>query len=137
MVNNVQVASATAKNSLGIDRLTATLVDAIIVGKDLELSLGDGIQTSDAFVLVASLPRLKNIVTNARPALKELADLSPDEAAMLEERILAQTGILTDGRPIIVIARDAMHLCVRTYRLAKDVKYLVDDWRDMVSNLRN
>jgi hypothetical protein len=136
-MQNIAVASANSENKLGIERLTSVLVDAIIVGQELEASLKDGIQSGDAIVLLQTLPRLKNIVTNAKTAFKELTDLTPDEASMLENRILAQTNLISDGRPVIVIARDAMHLAVRTYRITKDVQYLIRDWRDLVADVKS
>ena len=104
---------------LGIESLVNTAVAALRLGKRIADSAADGIQYSDAFALVGAFPDIQVIGVNAKPALKELKDLTVEEAADFSQRVAFSAGLPADQSTFGKI-RASLGLCARTYKFVKN-----------------
>jgi hypothetical protein len=117
-------------DKLGIDALVDLAVDAIEAGREIAPALADGLQLTDAMVVIGNFNRLKRIVENAKPALQEIKDLTGDEAQKAAMEISIRAHIPDDGTAL-GIAGKAIKLAARTYRQVEASIDLAQDWQEL------
>jgi hypothetical protein len=118
-------------NQLGFDTLVEVCVDVVATGRDIQAAASDGIQFTDAFVIVQDFGKIDYVGKHAAQALAELKDLTPDEADQAQSIIAQRTG-LPDDASLMGKVRKSLRLAARTYRLATDAVDLVHAWKDEV-----
>jgi len=117
-------------DKLGIDALVDLAVDAIEAGREIAPALTDGLQLTDAMVVIGNFNRLKRIVENAKPALEEIKDLTGDEAQKAAMEISIRAHIPDDGTAL-GIAGKAIRLSAHTYRQVEASIDLAQDWQEL------
>ena len=113
---------------LGVDAIVDLAVDAIEAGREIAPALADGLQLTDAMVVIGNFNRLKRIVENAKPALEEIKDLTGDEAQKAAMEISVRAHIPDDGTALSTAGK-AIKLAARTYRQVENTIDLVQDWQ--------
>lgn len=116
-------------NNLGVDALKTTLVDAVLVTEDLIDAGKDGIQVTDALVIFKDLGKIQDVAKNAKQALAEFRDLTPDESEEVVEHVVANTNLSEDGAEGKI--KKALRLAARAHRITVEAIDLVDDAKDL------
>lgn len=117
-------------NELGTESIIEVAVGALEVGADLAAALKDGVQLSDAFVILQDLPKLSRIGANAKQAWAELKDLTGQEADDAVTQIAIRANLPDDGTALAKIGK-ALRLVSRTYRQVENTIALVEDWGEL------
>jgi hypothetical protein len=102
--------------NLGINELVDTCVDAIDVADALVETFADGFQWQDTATLLGISPKIAEIASDAKEALDELLDLTPEEAEEAAN-LIAVRAKLPEGpvEGILDEVREAMFLIVEIY----------------------
>lgn len=109
----------------GFAEIVDTCTDIIAIGKSVATALADGVQIQDAFVLIENFPRVQEISRDGRQAIRELADLTPDEAADAVAAIAERTDAPTTG--VIARVNEAFSILARGYNIYEQAETLALD----------
>lgn len=112
----------------GYDEVVDWASDVIEVQDDIRNALKDGFQLSDAFVLLQNQGKITEIVTDADDFVKELLDLSPDEADQAIAQIADRTGVEANEVNQTIVY--GLQLINRAHRLVKHAWDEVQGIRD-------
>lgn len=121
---------AAAPEELGIDNIVTLAVDAISVSRVLGTTFGDGLQFTDGFTIIQQYPVLLEIGRVAKPAFKEIRNLSPEESAEAAAKISELTGLPND-KTLWGKVRLSLGLAARTYKWVDSGKALAHEWKDV------
>ena len=121
---------------LGIENLTILAVDAIDVARSIAETQKDGLQYTDAFVLIAAFPKMAEIGKVARFAFAELKDLTSAEARALASAISEKTGLPNDGT-ILGKVKTALSLSAETYEVVDAARAVIHKWGNLFSGTDN
>ena len=119
---------------LGIENLVAVSIDSVKVARAVGTALKDGVQLSDAFVVMNQIPAVQHIATIAPTAFKEIRDLTPDEAAEAAKRISDGTGLPNDAT-LWGKVRSALALSARTYKVVDDAITVGHEWKNLFKTM--
>lgn len=104
---------------LGINALSDTAVSALRIGKRLAEAARDGVQYTDIFALAGAYPDISVVASSARQALRELRDLTPDEAQDFTRTVADRADLPYDDTSFGKI-RQGIALCADTYEFIAD-----------------
>jgi hypothetical protein len=111
--------------NLGVETLKQVALDAVNVVEEVAEAAGDGVQLTDAIVVFNNLGRIQRVAANAKQALAELKDLTPDETSDVVEHVVANSNLDDDGAEGKI--KRALRLVARAHRVADDAIDLVGD----------
>ncbi len=115
--------------SLGVAKLKQVATDAVNVAKDLIDAAKDGVQLTDTIVVFQNLGTINSIAKNAKAALAELKDLTPDETSDVVEHVIANTSLDAEGAEAKIKA--SLRIVARAHRLIDGAIDLVNDAKDI------
>lgn len=110
-------------NELGYKELVDTVADVIDLATKLGETFADGIQLSDAFVLLAEAQNIEEIYKDFPTAWAELKDLDPDEAKLAMDELAARLNA-PEGS-IIDIVEEGFGLVTKGYLFFADARAFV------------
>lgn len=119
----------TQKEELGYQQLADVLNNTLTVAADVREALKDGLQVTDALVIWKNFPILREVYEEGKTALKQLTDLSPEEAEQVVALIEKNPNLPADE--LFNKIKIALRLLGRTYRL---VDNLIEEGRDLAQD---
>lgn len=112
---------------LGFDEVIDTAVDAIEVAESLVSALKDGIQISDAGILLGVTGRINEIIRDRKVFVAQVQNLNADESMEANYQISRRLGRDGDATPFVAKAIGAVTLLARWHRIVEEGFELVTD----------
>lgn len=115
---------------LGTTILKSVAADAVEIAQQLIDAGKDGIQLSDTVVVFTNLGKFQNVASNAKQALAELKDLTPDETEEVVEYVAARAN-LSDTDRVERQIKGSLRLVARTHRTVVEAVDIVADAQEL------